>query len=95
IVTFAATSAVIFIFVVGIAIKARRRPVVSGAEELIGGEAVVINDFDHKGTVSIHSETWNALSSIALKEGQQVKITGMKGLILEVEPKRTSKKEEE
>ena len=30
-----------------------------------------------------------------LKKGQQVKVTGMKGLILEVEPKRTSAKEEE
>lgn len=95
IITFAATSALIFIFVIGLAIKARRRPVVSGAEELMGGEATVINDFDHKGTVSIHSETWNALSSTALKKGQQVKVTGMKGLILEVEPKRTSIKEEE
>ena len=38
IITFAATSAVIFIFIVGIAIKARRRPVVSGVEELIGGQ---------------------------------------------------------
>ncbi|MBE9537408.1 MAG: nodulation protein NfeD [Proteobacteria bacterium] len=95
IITFAATSALIFIFVIGVAIKARRRPVVSGAEELIGGEATVINDFDHKGTVSIHSETWNALSKTALKKGQQVKVTGMKGLILEVEPKKISTKEEE
>jgi membrane-bound serine protease (ClpP class) len=95
IITFAATSVLIFIFVVGIAIKARRRPVVSGAEELIGGEATVINDFDHEGTVSIHSETWNALSNTALKKGQQVNVTGMKGLVLEVEPKNTLTKEAE
>jgi membrane-bound serine protease (ClpP class) len=94
IITFAATSAVIFIFVIGLAIKARRRPVVSGVEELIGSEATVINDFDHKGTVSIHSETWNALSKTTLKKGQQVKVTGMKGLTLEVESKKTSTKEE-
>lgn len=95
IITFAATSALIFIFVVGIAIKARRRPVVSGTEELIGAEAIVIKDFDHKGTVFIHSETWNALSNAPLKKGQQVKVTGMKGLILEVESKKISTKEEE
>jgi membrane-bound serine protease (ClpP class) len=69
--------------------------VVSGVEELIGGEATVINDFDQKGTVSIHSETWNAISNTTLKKGQHVKVTGMKGLILEVESKKTSTKEEE
>jgi len=95
IITFAAISALIFIFVVGVAIKARRRPVVSGAEELIGGEAFAIKDFDHKGTVFIHSETWNASSKAPLKKGQQVIVTGMKGLTLEVEPKTTSAKEEE
>ena len=95
IIAFTATSAVIFTFLVGLAIKSRRRPVVSGAEELIGGEAAVLNDFDHKGTVFIHSETWNAISNTPLKKDQQVKVTGMKGLILEIEPKRTSKKEEE
>ena len=93
IITFAAISALIFIFVVGFAIKARSKPVVSGSEEMIGGEAIVLNDFDHKGTVSIHSETWNALSKTPLKKGMQVKVTAMKGLVLEVEPKMTSTKE--
>lgn len=90
IVTFALISALIFIIVVGMAIKARRRPVVSGLEELMGGEAVVIDDFDHKGTVSIHSETWQAFTSTPLHKGQQVKVTGIKGLTLQVEPLKAS-----
>lgn len=93
IVTFALLSALIFIIVVGMAIKARRRPVVSGLEELVGGEAVVIDDFDQKGTVSIHSETWQAFSSTPLHKGQQVKVTGIKGLILQVEPLKASTEE--
>ena len=48
IVTFAVVSALMFMFIVGMAIKARRRPVVSGLEELVGGKATVINDFDHR-----------------------------------------------
>jgi membrane-bound serine protease (ClpP class) len=93
IVTFALLSALIFIVVVGMAIKARRRPVVSGPEELLGGEAVVIDDFDQKGTVSIHSEIWQAFSSTPLHKGQQVKVTGIKGLTLQVEPLKVSTEE--
>lgn len=90
IVTFAATSALIFIFVIGIAIKAQRRKVVSGIEQLIDGQATVIDDFDHKGTVSIHSENWNAVSETPLHKGQQVRVTGIKGLTLEVGPLKPS-----
>jgi len=93
IVTFAAASALIFIFVVGVAIKARRRPVVSGLEELVGSEATVINDFDRKGTVSVHSEKWSASSDTPLCKDQRVRVAGIKGLILQVEPLDSSKQE--
>lgn len=84
--TFAVTSMVLFIFFVGMAMKARRRPVVSGLEELIGSEAVVIEDFEKTGRVNIHSESWNALCNIPLRKGQNVKVTGIDGLTLQVEP---------
>ena len=86
IITFAFTSALIFIFVVGMAVKARRRPVVSGLEGLIGGEATVVNDFDRKGTVTIHSENWQAVSDTPLHKNQLVKVIDVKGLTLRVEP---------
>ena len=95
IITFAFISAVIFIVVVGMAVKARRRPVVSGLEELIGGEATVVNDFDHKGTVTIHSESWQAVSDTPLHKNQLVKVIDIKGLILQVEPLSSSIQEDE
>ncbi len=95
IITFAFTSALIFIFIVGMAVKARRRPVVSGLEGLIGGEATVVNDFDHKGTVTIHSENWQAVSDTPLHKNQQVKVIDVKGLTLQVEPFGSSIQEEE
>lgn len=94
IITFALISALIFIFVIGMAIKARRKKVVSGMEELLGGEATVINGFDKQGTVAIHSEHWQARSKTPLSDGQLVKVTGMKGLTLEVEPIEESSQEE-
>ncbi len=95
IITFAITSALIFIFVIGMAFKARRRPVVSGLEEMIGGTAIVVNDFDAKGTVAIHSEKWQAVSKVPLHKDQQVKVIDVKGLILQVEPLGSSTQEEE
>jgi len=93
IVTFAAISVLVFIFVIGMAIEARRRPVVSGMEELLGGNAIVLEDFEGKGTVSIHSERWNAISDMPLHKGQQVKVKAIKGLLLQVEPADTTNPE--
>jgi len=95
IVSFAIISALVFTVVIGMAIKARRRPVVSGLEELVGAEATVLADFDRQGRVSIHSETWQALSSAPLREGQPVRVAGIEGLTLRVEPLDTSTQEEE
>ncbi len=68
------------------AFKARRRPVVSGMEQIVGAEAIALNDFDTRGTVSVHSETWSATTSTPIQKGDTVRVTGIKGLVLEVEP---------
>lgn len=93
--TFAIASLLMFIVIVGMAFRARRRPVVSGLEELVGGIATVVNDFNQKGRVHIHSETWSALSDTPLHKDQQVRVTGIKGLTLQVEPLKTSTEEHE
>jgi membrane-bound serine protease (ClpP class) len=95
IITFAFISALVFILVLGMAIKARRRPVVSGLEQLLGAEAVVLEGFEGEGKVSLHSETWTALSAVPLHKGQQVKVSGIEGLTLRVEPLNTSTREDE
>jgi len=93
IVTFAVTSVLLLVFVVGLAIKARRRPVVSGMEELLGSEALVVEDFEQEGRVNIHSENWSALCDTPLQKGQVVKVIGIDGLTLQVEPLDTAKQE--
>jgi membrane-bound serine protease (ClpP class) len=91
IISFTLTSVLMFIIIVGMAIKARRRPVVSGMEELLGGQAIVRHDFEHHdfeyhGRVTIHSETWQAVSDTPLHKGQKVEVTGLQGLTLKIEP---------
>ncbi|OIR11867.1 hypothetical protein GALL_67240 [mine drainage metagenome] len=82
-------SALFIFFAVGMALKARNRPVVSGREELIGGIGVVLEDFDGKdGWARVHGERWRIASKQPLSQGQRVRVVQMNGLILEVEPER-------
>jgi len=92
---FALASLLMFVVVVGMALQARRRPVVSGMQQLVGGIATVIEDFEHEGRVRIQSETWNAVSDQPLKKQQRVKVTGIDGLVLEVQPLSGSAQEEQ
>jgi membrane-bound serine protease (ClpP class) len=75
--------------VLGIAWMARRsmkRPVVTGAQAMIGAMAEVFEDFEGKGRVRFGGEIWNAVSRVPLRKGQDVRITQVDGLVLWVEP---------
>ncbi|HEV8644961.1 MAG TPA: nodulation protein NfeD [Burkholderiales bacterium] len=75
----------LFVFVViGMAMQARKRPVVSGSEEMVGAAGEVIEDFAQEGWARIHSETWKVRSAAPLKRGQKVRVTAINGLVLEV-----------
>ena len=82
---FALLSAGLFVLVIGMALKARHRPVVSGAEEMLGAHGEVI---DEHGLVRVHSELWQAQSDVPLHAGDKVRVTGRAGLTLRVEPER-------
>ncbi len=82
----AAVSAAFFFTVVAMALKARKQRVVSGHEEMIGTIGEALENFNGAGRVRAHSEEWQARSGTALKRGQKVKVVGIEGLILTVEP---------
>jgi len=86
IVAVALVSAVFFISVVIMAMKARQRTVVSGKEEMIGAIGEALENFKGEGRVRMHSEEWRATTTAALKRGQKVKVVKIEGLILTVEP---------
>ncbi|MDR5865542.1 NfeD family protein [Halomonas koreensis] len=64
----------------------RRRPARTGQEELLGNEARALEDFQGEGHVRLHGERWNARSAAALRRGQAVRVVGIDGLTVEVEP---------
>jgi len=73
-------------FVVGMAIKARARPVVTGSEEMIGARGEILEDMEHEGWARIHSEQWRVRSRVPLKRGGLVRVRARHDLILDVEP---------
>jgi membrane-bound serine protease (ClpP class) len=82
----AAGSAAFLFLVVGMLLKSRKRPVVSGREELIGSTGVVLEDFEREGWARIHGETWRIVSAAPLKAGRRVRVAAMNGLLLDVLP---------
>ncbi|PLX51304.1 MAG: serine protease [Desulfobulbaceae bacterium] len=81
----ALTSAAVLMLFVGRFYKTSRRPLVSGAEGLLGSVGEAMESFDGKGRIWIHGESWQALSRTPVAKGQQVRVTGQEGLTLNVE----------
>jgi membrane-bound serine protease (ClpP class) len=82
--TFAVLSAALFIGVIGYAVRSRHRPVVSGAEEMIGAIGESLEDFQDRGRIRVHSESWVAQSDRPVRKGERVRVVAMDGLTLKV-----------
>jgi membrane-bound serine protease (ClpP class) len=77
-----------FLFVaMKFALRARRLPVVSGREQMLGAVGEVKLNPGGSLAVRLHGEVWNARASEALlADGQKVRVVGIDGLVLRVEP---------
>jgi membrane-bound serine protease (ClpP class) len=82
----AAVTALFVFFVAGAALKARRRPIVTGHEQLIGSIGVALDDMETEGWARIHSEQWRVKSPVPIKRGQRVRVTSRSDLLLSVLP---------
>jgi len=84
---FALSASAVFTVVLVMAVKARRQPVVSGAEELLGATAIALSDFvDGGGTVWVHGEQWNARAAVPITRSQRLRVVKIEGLTVWVEP---------
>lgn len=83
----ALVSALLLGGVLGMAIKARRRALVSGDAGLVGSLATVmaVNDSDpYIGSVQAQGEQWQAQCQTPLQVGQRVRVISRKGVLLDV-----------
>jgi membrane-bound serine protease (ClpP class) len=81
----AAASAGFLIFVVGMLVKSRRRAVVSGREQMIGARGEALDDFEREGWARVQGEQWKVRAGGAVRRGEKLRVTGMSGLVLDVE----------
>ncbi len=82
----AGTTAAFFMVVLAMAVRARRRPVVSGRDLLVGGQGQVIDWTGAAGRVRIEGEIWQARGRPDLHTGRRIRVIGVDGLTLRVEP---------
>lgn len=68
------------------AMRTRRRPVVTGMEQLVGDVAEALLDFHGQGQVRIYGEQWNAISTVPVTRGQRLRVDRAEGLTLYVSP---------
>jgi membrane-bound serine protease (ClpP class) len=84
----AVASAAFVFLVVGMMVRSRGRPVVSGREDLIGAAGEALDDFETEGWARVRGETWRVRSTAPVRRGDRLRVAGMDGLILTVEVER-------
>jgi membrane-bound serine protease (ClpP class) len=81
----AAASAGFLVFVFGMLLRARRRPVVSGREQMLGASGEALEDFEGEGWARVHGESWRVRAGGPVRRGERLRVTAMEGLVLTVE----------
>jgi membrane-bound serine protease (ClpP class) len=77
--------AVLLIWLLGYLLKLRRRGAITGKGSIVGGTAVAMEDFEGDGKVWLEGEAWHARSRGAVAKNEQLIVTRLDGLTLEVE----------
>jgi len=79
-------TAIFFLFIIGIGLKAQRRKVVTGKQGFDGSTGIAMATLNPEGIIMLDGEIWNAESvSGEIKEGERVKVREMKNLKVYVE----------
>jgi membrane-bound serine protease (ClpP class) len=82
----AAAGGVVMLLIVTFFARSRRRPVATGVEQLLAARVTALSDFDREGPVRLHGEIWNAISTRPVKQGEELRVTAVDGLVLHVMP---------
>jgi membrane-bound serine protease (ClpP class) len=76
-------TAAFFFLVIGMLVRTRRRPVVSGREYLIGAEGEALEDIEREGWARVQGERWRVRAAAPLRAGERLRITAVHGLVLD------------
>ena len=76
----------ITVFLMSIALKARRNKVVTGEQGMVGEIAIVCVPLTPSGKVFVQGELWDAVSPVNADAGTKVVVRQVENLVLHVEP---------
>lgn len=81
-------TALFFLLVIGLGIKAQTKRRATGVDALIGQEGIAITDISpgNPGKVRVSGEIWKAVSNFSIKENEPIIVKKVEGLKLVVEP---------
>ncbi|MBI4468928.1 MAG: nodulation protein NfeD [Acidobacteria bacterium] len=78
--------ALIMVVVLRLALMARRQKVHTGETGMIGLIGFAETDLRPEGWIFVRGELWNARSDAAIRQGEKIRVIGIEGLQLRVEP---------
>jgi membrane-bound serine protease (ClpP class) len=78
--------AVIAIFLVSLVVRSRRQRVTTGMPAMENTTAIALTALSPNGKVFVHGEYWDAVSTTPVAPGASVRVVGVHGLTLQVEP---------
>ncbi|MBZ5524750.1 MAG: nodulation protein NfeD [Acidobacteriia bacterium] len=81
----------ITIFLMTIAIRARRNKVVTGEQGMIGKTGVVQSPLTPSGKVYVNGEIWDAVAASGLNAGERVVVRRIENMVLHVEPEASTR----
>jgi len=76
----------IAIFLMSLALKARKSRVTTGSEGMVGEIGVAQTELAPEGKVFVHGELWNAIANVPIAAGSDVRVVLVDGLHVRVEP---------
>jgi membrane-bound serine protease (ClpP class) len=76
----------ITVFLLSLALRARRNKVATGSEGIIGETGAAVTELAPEGKIFVHGEYWDAVSSRPVAIGARVRVTAIDKLKLTVEP---------
>ena len=84
----AVAGALVIALIGWLAVRARRRPLSTGVETMIGALVEAVSDCEERCVVRYGGELWNARTARPLRSGQQARIVKVIDMTLFIEPKQ-------
>lgn len=76
----------ITVFLLSLAVRARRNKIVTGREGMIGETGAAVTELAPEGKVFVHGEYWDAVAARPVPAGTRITVTAIDRLRLTVEP---------